>query len=626
MKKLRQSPGGVRAPRIPGALALTIAALWAAPLFAQQQLPPLTVPPVTQMGNPGNSGDGGDILVLPVTWKILNQDVERTEHADHPATPASPAAPVPFALPMPGKPVSIDSQTAAVVMTAAPTDFARKVTLTLYRYHLREMGIGGMMGEIQMVLMQGYNPSSELVTQGVTKQNKPYTTIEIIGKNTAGEERTFSETMVMTATQMSFANPSYRLFTSRPSTDGVSAQEIDAIIKSLNLPEPKLPQPSTAQNPQNPLRPAVVQNPNPPAMGQPQPPGAVPPGSVPPGAVPPGAPQPVDTSSASVLAQTGPTSEQSAQIVQDFHSALMMVEGNKGVGSGFLCKIDNKSYIVTNAHVLADNSGVKLTNLDGTAFSIKDSGVAVDYDIVKMEVDPASAPKTFEVMTNLDSTVKIGDSVVVPGNAEGAQVVRAVEGKIVGIGPKLIEVDAPFVKGNSGSPIIHVATGKVLGVATYLMQRKVSQDAQGKVELETRRFGYRIDSVKAWQPINWQVFYAESAQVGAIEDLSDDFGNMFDDMNRGKLSEGSYKSAVLTRAVRSFLEAASHLKSQGSLADKQELLRRFFADLRAATQGDITAFDARPAYDYFRRDVDDQERFRNDLYDIFTRIMQNESR
>ena len=54
-------------------------------------------------------------------------------------------------------------------------------------------------------------------------------------------------------------------------------------------------------------------------------------------------------------------------------------------------------------------------------------------------------------------------------------------------------------------------------------------------------------------------------------------------------------------------------------------LRGFFADLRITTHSDIAAFNSRGAYDYFQRDVEDQGRFRDELYDIFTKQMQNHS-
>ena len=100
------------------------------------------------------------------------------------------------------------------------------------------------------------------------------------------------------------------------------------------------------------------------------------------------------------------------------------------------------------------------------------------------------------MLDNLNANVAVGDEVWVLGNAEGAHVVTPIAGKLVGIGPNLVEVDAPFVPGNSGSPIIHKRTGKVIGVATYVIQR--AADAAPGLSLPTavRRFGYRV-------VINW---------------------------------------------------------------------------------------------------------------------------
>ncbi len=121
----------------------------------------------------------------------------------------------------------------------------------------------------------------------------------------------------------------------------------------------------------------------------------------------------------------------------------------------------------------------------------------------------------FQIMTGVDENAAIGDEVVVLGNAEGAGVINTINGKIVGIGPNLVEVDAPFQPGNSGSPIVHLKTGKVVGVATYLTIRKFDSATKEPVKVPiVRRFGYRLDSVKIWQPVSWQSFYAQAAEDG----------------------------------------------------------------------------------------------------------------
>lgn len=535
------------------------AALSGTSLFAQQ---PVTVAP-------------GTSITLPAGWKVLSQ------------TPDVDA--------QPGRIASTDPQAATLLLTAAPADTKRAVTLALFHTHFHgfgpppEAGSMGTEAEVEKmlpaVLAQGYAPVTTRVAQS-TSQGTPLTTIEINAKNAAGEDRIFSNTVVL-----GMRGSTLRLYASRPASDPTAAQEIASIIQSFRAAgagaavagQPGTPIPTSVPATTPPQTAAVTTPPAPAVPNQ-------------------------------------PASASTAQIINNYSPALVLVEGQKGVGSGFLCNIGGHSYAITNAHVLSDNIGIKLTTLNDSVLTAGASAVAVGHDIVRMEV--TGAPKAFEIMTNVDTNVKIGDAVTVLGNAEGARVVKPVEGKVVGIGPDLVEVDAPFVKGNSGSPIIHQATGKVLGVATYLLQRKVSQGAGSSVTVETRRFGYRLDSVARWEPINWQAFFAQSAQVAQIDTLSEDFIKMFQDLNaEHHLVPGNYTSPSLQRSIRSFLEEAR--RANLSRASKEDLLRRFFADLRSITRGDILSFNTRTAYDYFRHQVEEQSRFRDELYEEFTKDMQN---
>lgn len=541
-------------------------------------------------------------ITLPAGWKIISQA---------PYTVPANAAQGGFF--QPGK----------LLITAAPSDPARKISLSLY---IAGRGLGppllaGEMGSgneadklMNAVLMQGYTPAYTRVIRSVPSQSAPLVTIEIAAKNAAGEERVFTDTGVASLD----AGFSAKLYTSRPASDAAAPREITSIIQSLSV-KGALPPPPAA-----PVLGTVSVAP-PPAPSQPEAAPAQPAAAYAPlgGTTAPSASAP-----APAAATATPVSDAEAgQIVQDYHNALVIVEGEEGRGSGFLCNLGGKICAITNAHVLSGNRNFKLTSLDSGVIAPGPAAVAVAHDIVKLDVDPAKAPKkVFDVATNIDSTVKIGDAVVVPGNAEGAQVVHPVAGKIVGIGPNLIEVDAPFVKGNSGSPIIHVATGKVLGVATYLVEKKVSQEKNGAVVVETRRFGYRIDSVQKWEPINWQAFFAQSAQVAQVEELSDDFIQMFNDLDKEKqLVIGNYKNAALQRVVRSFLDNVDREGSHMSAADRSNILRNFFGDLRSVSRSDILAFNQNTAYDYFRREIVDQGRFRDELYNMFTQAMQRHS-
>ncbi len=176
--------------------------------------------------------------------------------------------------------------------------------------------------------------------------------------------------------------------------------------------------------------------------------------------------------------------------------AMVIVEGDEGRGSGFLVKMDGKTFLVTNSHVVRGNRNVKFKNLRNAELVTEPLEIADRVDAVRAAVGGVTS--ALEIETQIEK-VKIGDAVIVAGNSEGEGVVRELTGKVVGIGPDRIEVDAKFVPGNSGSPILLKATGKVIGVATYM---KVSRGIAGLGSPfglnEVRRFGYRIDTVEKW--------------------------------------------------------------------------------------------------------------------------------
>src|SRR5207253_750956 len=125
--------------------------------------------------------------------------------------------------------------------------------------------------------------------------------------------------------------------------------------------------------------------------------------------------------------------------------------------------------------------------------------IADHADLVRAELrQPAPA---LELLPHADQTLVIGDEVVVAGNAEGAGVVREIPGKIVGLGADRLEVDATFVPGNSGSPILLKSSRQVIGVATYVhlpttfwrSSKKTAATEPITSLNEVRRFGYRLD-------------------------------------------------------------------------------------------------------------------------------------
>ena len=142
------------------------------------------------------------------------------------------------------------------------------------------------------------------------------------------------------------------------------------------------------------------------------------------------------------------------------------------------------------------------------------------------------------------------------GNAEGAGVVKTILGKIVGIGPDLVEVDAPFVPGNSGSPIVDLKSGKVIGIATYHLVRTIDPSTKQPLAVpEVRRFGYRLDSVKTWQPVNWAAFAAQAEEMERIDKLTLDLRKFLRDIaDNGRIIPENITNPLLAPRTEAYLE------------------------------------------------------------------------
>jgi len=336
-----------------------------------------------------------------------------------------------------------------------------------------------------------------------------------------------------------------------------------------------------------------------------------------------------DTPVAAVAAVTTPPppiSQQDQQaasaIIQAYHDSLVFVTGADAAGSGFIASISNGNFLVTNAHVTAGIRDAQFKSLDGTVVRGGTPSIAVGEDIFCMSMPPGGKP--MQVMQNVDENAAIGDSVVVLGNAEGGGVVNTIIGKIVGIGPNLVEVDAPFVPGNSGSPIVHLKTGKVIGVATYTVTQEYDLTTDKKLpQPVVRRFGYRIDSVKGWQAVNWQAFDAQAAQMESIEKLTADLADFFQDIseNNGVVTMGRHTNPIISTRIDDWVAAKSNHPSAEDVAEADA---NFLSFLKIACKTDVTAAQSQITYDYFLRELTDQKQARDEMSKGFEQIIEAE--
>jgi hypothetical protein len=311
-----------------------------------------------------------------------------------------------------------------------------------------------------------------------------------------------------------------------------------------------------------------------------------------------------------------------SQIIQSYHDSLVFVSGSEGAGSGFIAAIGKANYLITNVHVVAEIRDAAFKTLDGTVVQGDPASVAVGEDICCMALPPGGKP--FEIMQGVDANAAIGDEVVVLGNAEGAGVVNTIIGKIVGMGPNLVEIDAPFVPGNSGSPIVHLKTGKVIGVATYLITNQYDLTTKQKLTQPViRRFGYRLDSVKGWQPVNWRAFDTQAALMDRVDKLTDDLYDFFKDLDEhnGVVTPARHTNPVIATRIDDWLaEKGTHPSEENA----DEANANFLSFLKIACRSDINAAQSQISYDYFLRDLADQKQTRDEMAKAFDQIIRGD--
>lgn len=206
----------------------------------------------------------------------------------------------------------------------------------------------------------------------------------------------------------------------------------------------------------------------------------------------------------SVLAFTAQAG--SRDVFRNVKDALVIVQCDTSTGSGFVVTMEEgKKFFVTNKHVVEGQKRVAAFLLNGKQLKLGQFyRAAKDEDLVRFEIVDAEQPS----LTMSKEEPNVGDEIYIFGNSDGAGVATDITGKINGVGPDEIEVDAAFVHGNSGSAVL-ASDGSVVGVATYAIK---GVDPKDWVKTDTRyakvrRFALRLLNV-SWRAERYATFYA----------------------------------------------------------------------------------------------------------------------
>ena len=228
----------------------------------------------------------------------------------------------------------------------------------------------------------------------------------------------------------------------------------------------------------------------------------------------------------------GPEGDHFQRFFKDFFGGLPERElERKGLGSGVI--IDKEGYILTNEHVIAGATEIKVKLSDGREFDAEMKGKDKRSDLAIIKIDVKNLPVAKLGNSN---DLKIGNWVVAIGNPFGFAIenpeptitvgvvsalhrdLPAMERRQWGYGD-LIQTDAAINPGNSGGPLVNLE-GKIVGINTAIIT--TSGGYQG--------LGFAIPINSAKRILN-RLLKGERILYGwlgvNIQDLNDDLRNYF---------------------------------------------------------------------------------------------------
>ncbi len=283
-----------------------------------------------------------------------------------------------------------------------------------------------------------------------------------------------------------------------------------------------------------------------------------------------------------------------------YHESLVKISGAKGAGAGFVANFAGANCIITSASAAATARGVGLQSLGGKPMKAGDALAAMGSDIFRIAYEPDGRP--LDLLPSVEKNAAVGDAVAVLAAPAGA----AISGKILSIGANSIETDAPFSAESNGSPIVHLKTGRVIGVAAYVPAKSSDDKTQGAV---IHRLGYRLDSVTTWKPVNWIFYFAQATEMENIEKLTADLGALLDDLAKNHhVTPGLHTNP----AFQSQLAAWASLPRSGPQAAAAGD-HDFIAFLKALAQRDVASERRRATYDHFQRELVAQQQAREEI-------------
>lgn len=276
-----------------------------------------------------------------------------------------------------------------------------------------------------------------------------------------------------------------------------------------------------------------------------------------------------------------------ASVFNDVSSSLAIITAGTSTGSGFLCEISGRIRLVTNEHVLRKGRPISASLINGRKLKLGSTiQLSNDSDLAIIDIVETNDLATLVLSQRAPL---IGEQIYVFGNSDGGGVATALEGKIIGIGPDRIEIDAAFVLGNSGSPIMF-SDKSVVAVATYVQRSTDPKDwvKKGTRFEDTRRFGLLLSN-RTWISTTPKEYFN---QITLFEDIATYCSEI---LEMGKRQVGddyiygrnSYKYVTHKGLCQLIHDYSIHIKKLSQDIDEVEKYKRVKNRMQAGSEKEL---------------------------------------
>ena len=166
---------------------------------------------------------------------------------------------------------------------------------------------------------------------------------------------------------------------------------------------------------------------------------------------------------------------------------LVSIRSKDASGSGFMVRINNRSYLYTCFHCINHVDEVRAKDSSGKELELGELEICYDRDLVRFEL----LEETGGLEVARKSDMRINSKVIAYGDALGGGVMTQNKGRILAVGADKIEIDAEVLQGDSGGPVINEA-GRVVGVVSSgSIDRSIwAKDTRYE---KVRKFAERVD-------------------------------------------------------------------------------------------------------------------------------------